>query len=104
MTEEMNRKRIDFENCITRAALESGLELGTVIRSLSAVQYRFNLAKENLANKADVRKAEEYAERRLFIDQDGQAVIEDAPEEPGPKKKKVMMYKDGRPGYAEKEI
>lgn len=69
--DEINRKRIDFENHITKAVLESELELGIVIRSLSAVQYRFNQAKENLANKADVRKAAEYAEHKLFIGQDG---------------------------------
>lgn len=73
VTEEMNRKRIDFENLITRAALESELELGVVIHSLSAVQYRFNKAKENLAGKADVRKAVEYAEHDLFIYQGGHA-------------------------------
>ena len=71
--EYKNKKRIDFENRITKEALESGLELGTVIKSLSAVQYRFSKAKENLANKADVRKAVEYAEHNLFIYQDGHA-------------------------------
>jgi len=70
VNDETNRKRIDFENHITRAALESGLELGIVIQSLSAVEYRFRMAKENLANKADVRKAPEYARRGLFINPD----------------------------------
>lgn len=73
VTDEMNRKRINFENHITNVALESGLELGIVIKSLSAVQYRFNKARENLADKADVHKAVEYAERDLFIYQDGHA-------------------------------
>lgn len=73
VTDEMNRKRIDFENLITRAALESELELGIITQSLSAVQYRFKKAKENLADKADVRKAVEYAEHNLFIYQDGHA-------------------------------
>jgi len=51
VTDEMDRKRINFENLITRAALESELELGIVIHSLSSVQYRFKKAKENLADK-----------------------------------------------------
>ena len=70
MIDEINKKRIDFEDQITNVALESGLELGMVIKSLSAVQYRFKQAKENLANKADVRKVVEYAEHKLFIGQD----------------------------------
>lgn len=66
----MNQKRIEFENQITNIALESELELGQVVKSLGAVQYRFNSAKENLANKANVRKAVEYAEHSLIICQD----------------------------------
>lgn len=68
MNDETNRKRIDFENQITRVALESGLELGIVTNSLNSVCYKFKMAKENLANKADVRKAVEYAEHGLLID------------------------------------
>lgn len=69
-TTRNNEKRINFENSVTTLALESGLELGTVTKSLSSVLWRFTKAKENLADKADVRKAVEYAEQKLIIDQD----------------------------------
>ncbi|MCI9078322.1 MAG: hypothetical protein HFH68_05260 [Lachnospiraceae bacterium] len=70
MNNDKNKRRIDLENSITKAVLESGLELGTVIKTLSAVQWKLEKAKENLANKADVCEAVKYAERGLFISQD----------------------------------
>lgn len=67
ITEQENEKRVEFENCITKAALESGLNFGTVLKSLFSVHWRFKQAQENLANEADVRKASDFAEHGLFI-------------------------------------
>lgn len=66
---------IEFENAIARAVIESGLAVGTVIKSLSTVLIKLNKVKENLANVTDVRKATECAEVELLITQSENAQV-----------------------------
>ena len=63
--------KIEFENSVVRLALESGLNLGTVLKALSEIQWRFMQAKDRLANEADVSKAAEFG--KLIINQDDHA-------------------------------
>ena len=63
--------RIEFENSVMQLAMESGLKVGVITKSLAAVQWRISQAKDRLAGDADIHQAAEYG--KLFIDPDGRA-------------------------------